>query len=101
MIERANDMDNEIAAAMAVLGVKPDAPDYGEYRQKRRSQAKFDPAVREDRRKEQQRRAATAQSRALTALSRLHTEDYRRFYQAAQVEIRQERGPLPGDDSQV
>jgi hypothetical protein len=71
-------------------------PSYDEYR-KAPGRARWDDEVRQERRREQSRRAATAQSRALTALSHLHDEDYRRFYRAAVDEIRKELGSLPGD----
>lgn len=75
--------------------------EYQDYRQPGRKRSRFPDEIRTARRKEQSKRASMAQSRALNALSHLHADDYRRFYNAALTEIAQERGSLPGDDSTV
>lgn len=48
-----------------------------------------------EKRKEQQRRNGIAQSRAKTALTKLHPEDYRRLYIEMLDEVNAEAGPMP------
>jgi hypothetical protein len=54
--------------------------------------------VRAARIREQKRRSAVAQSRAKTALTKLHSEDFRSLYAQAVLEVDSECGPLPGDE---
>lgn len=71
-------------------------PDYNEWKNQN-VRTKLPTEVATERHREQSRRSATAQRRALKALSYLHPDDYRRFYQAARAEVEKERGLLPGD----
>lgn len=49
----------------------------------------------EERRKEQQRRAMEYRRLALSALSRLHPEDYKRLHAEARELVDSQRGELP------
>jgi hypothetical protein len=59
----------------------------------------FPPEVSAARGVEQRRRSSAAQNMALTALSRLHRDDFRSLYRQAVAKINAERGPLPGDEA--
>lgn len=48
-----------------------------------------------ERRKEQQRRAMDYRRLALTALSRLHPDDYKRLHAEAKEMVDAKKGPLP------
>ncbi len=58
---------------------------------------RWDDETRRRRFTEQGWRGATASSRAKSALTRLHPDDYRSLYLQAIQSINAERGPLPGD----
>jgi hypothetical protein len=74
-------------------------PDYQALRGSNQSKlAHLSVEVRLARIREQRARAGTAQSRAKTALTKLHAEDYRSLWRQAVLEVDAERGPLPGDE---
>lgn len=71
-------------------------PDYRALRGRRLTHLSDE--VRQSRIREQKRRAGMAQSRAKTALTKLHADDFRSLYAQAVLEVDAECGPLPGDN---
>lgn len=63
----------------------------------RGAEKRWSPEIREARRKIMNQRRSRARDRAVSALARLHPEDFRVLYDTALSEINTKDGPLPGD----
>jgi hypothetical protein len=72
-------------------------PDYRALRALPHRLSHLSEEVRAARIQEQKRRSGIAQSRAKTALTKLHPADWKSLWEQAVLEIDAERGPLPGD----
>lgn len=59
----------------------------------------LDPETKAARDKEKHRRQNAATGLALTALRRLHRDDYTELYRQAVAKLNRESGPLPGDEN--